>query len=415
MKLKRITGKIRHALWILRKEGPLSLIIITLISIQTRLRRGKSRHKIKLHTVVNYSDAIKTNPSVPIKPWGGSSRKKLRFNWLMPPPGKGSGGHLNIFRFIKYLEGAGHDCRIYLYADAQHGPISGIETVMGNSYPELSAPMEWLEEGDEMADAEAIFCTSWETAYASYNSKLEARRFYFIQDYEPYFYPRGSLSVLAENTYRFGFYGITAGAWLSQKLKKDFGMEADYYSFGSDKSTYHHTNSNKRSEVLFYVRPFTERRGFEIGIMALDIFHQMHPDITINLVGWDVSHYNIPFPYKNLKTLEVSQLNWLYNRCAAGLIISLTNMTLRPLELLSSGTIPVVNDGDNNRLVSNNEYIAYSPNDPPSLAAAMSAVITRDDATKYSRLASDSIAEGGWDKSGEKFVEIVEREIRLDV
>ena len=37
-----------------------------------------------------------------------------------------------------------------------------------------------------------------------------ARRLYFVQDYEPYFYATSSESMLAENTYRFGFTAITA-------------------------------------------------------------------------------------------------------------------------------------------------------------------------------------------------------------
>jgi len=62
--------------------------------------------------------------------------------------------------------------------------------------------------------------------------------------------------------------------------------------------------------------------------MALDLFHQKHPDYIINLAGWDVSDYSLPFPYVNSKTLEIHQLNDLYNKCAAGLVISLTNMSL---------------------------------------------------------------------------------------
>jgi hypothetical protein len=30
-------------------------------------------------------------------------------------------------------------------------------------------------------------------------------------DFEPWFYPMGTDYVLAENTYRFNFYGFTAG------------------------------------------------------------------------------------------------------------------------------------------------------------------------------------------------------------
>ena len=37
---------------------------------------------------------------------------------------------------------------------------------------------------------------------------------YLIQDYEPAFFGVGAEWQLAEDTYRFGFYGLTAGPWL---------------------------------------------------------------------------------------------------------------------------------------------------------------------------------------------------------
>ena len=205
---------------------------------------------------------------------------------------------------------------------------------------------------------------------------------------------------------------VTAGGWLSNKLKTEYGMNTDHFDFGSDGNLYSLLNHNERNEIFCYVRPYTERRGFELAMMTLDIFHQKHPNYVINLAGWDVSGYDIPFPYKNLKTLELDELNDLYNKCIAGLVISLTNMSLMPLELLGSGTIPVVNEGENNRLVSNNSYIAYSANDPASLANELSKVVSRKDSVAYAKNAAASVKMSGWQQSGDKFVSIVERETR---
>ena len=36
-------------------------------------------------------------------------------NWIIPEMGKGSGGHLNIFRFVSFLENMGFHNRIYLF------------------------------------------------------------------------------------------------------------------------------------------------------------------------------------------------------------------------------------------------------------------------------------------------------------
>lgn len=411
---KKIARKAKVALKVLRAEGPLGFTIMGLRFTEKNLQKLSKQPQVKqlIDTRVKYRDALLADYTVARPKWKGTNHATMRFNWLMPPPGKGSGGHLNIFRFIKYLEDAGHDCKIYIYTQHTPGRVNDIRNLMGDSYPQLRADMEWIDSGDEMRNADGIFCTSWETAYASFTAKTIGKRFYFVQDFEPYFYATGSLSVLAENTYRFGFYGVTAGNWLATKLKRDYAMQTDYLDFGSDKSLYNFKNDRPRKEIFFYARPYTERRGFEMGIMALDLFHQKHPEYTINMAGWDVSDYHIPFPYKNLQTLELHQLNDLYNRCAAGLVMSFTNMSLLPLELLGSGTIPVVNDGENNRLVSDNPFIAYAPANPVALARELGRVVERKDSTSYAQKASKSVRLAEWDTSGQKFVAVVERETR---
>lgn len=410
---KNIARRVRIGYKVFRDEGPRLFLVRSLRFFEKKLSSNTPVvHKHGIDTKVKYRDALIADYTAPHHVWTGTDKKSLTLNWLMPPPGKGSGGHMNIYRFMQFLEEAGHTCRIYIYTQNPPGKVGDILNLMGDSYPKLKARMVWIENGNQMEPAEGIFATSWETAYASFNARVLGKRFYFVQDYEPYFYPIGTLSSLAENSYRFGFYGTTAGNWLATKLKQEFGMETDYFDFGSETATYHLDNIGERKEVFFYARPYTERRGFEMGIMALQLFHEKHPEVVINMAGWDVSDYDIPFPYNNLKTLEVEELNEVYNRCAAALVMSLTNMSLLPLELLSSGTIPVVNDGENNRLVSNNPFIAYSPNNPSSLANHLSEIIERPDATTYAQKAVASVQSTTWEASGKKFVRIVEREVR---
>jgi glycosyltransferase involved in cell wall biosynthesis len=412
MGFKSIARKAKVGLRVLREQGVLGLMIVALQFIQKKVSKKHAERIHAIYTKAKYEDIVEADLYKRPKKWPGTDRKSLRLNWLMPPPGRGSGGHLNIFRFIKYLEDAGHECRIYVTTFDKKGSVAAIRAVMGDSYPKVAAPMKWIDGPDEMEEADGILPTSWETAYPAYNFAGTAKRFYFIQDFEPFFYPVGSLYTLAENTYKFGFYGVTAGNWLSTKLRRDYGMQTDNYDFGSESSLYSYANDKPRKEILFYARPYTERRGFEMGIMALDLFHRKHPDFVINMAGYDISSYKIPFTYQNLKTLELEQLNDLYNRCAAGLVMSFTNMSLLPLELLGSGTIPVVNDGENNRLVSDNKYIAYAPADPASIANALSEIVARKDLPDYAKKASESVKATNWDEAGKKFVSIIEREIR---
>lgn len=402
-------SKALSAARIAKKEGMVTLGIKSLQKIQARKAPPQPKHKILF--LVDHKDVLKAD-------WSNKKFEKPKkldkdsftINWVMSPPGKGSGGHQNLFRFIRFLELAGHTCRIYLYSTIDKRTVAEIKQLLKDSYPKTKASIEWLD--GEMAPADAVFATGWETAYPVFNSSLGAQRFYFVQDFEPYFYPIGSEYVLAENTYRFGFCGITAGKWLSTKLHGEYGMDTDHFEFGAEPELYRHDNDARRREIFFYARPVTARRGFELGIMALELFHKKHPEYTINLAGWDVSDYEIPFPHKNLSSLQLDELSPLYNKCAAALVLSLTNMSLLPIELLACGTIPVMNDGPNNRLVSDNEFIAYVSNNPAALSTKLSEIVSRADLPEHARQASRSVANQSWEKSGQKFVSIVEEKLR---
>lgn len=414
--LKKVTRKARVTKDIFREQGALGVTIRSLQFIQKKTNRTPSRlHKI--NSGAHYDEVLATDLSKDANiSWKGTKKPgdRLTINWLMPPPGKGSGGHMTLFRFIRYLELAGHTCQIYFFNPHEKSTVEAVRTIMGDDFPEVRANMQWLKKGEQMAEADAVFATSWQTAYSVRTANINAKKFYFVQDFEPYFYPVGGMYTLAENTYRMGLRGITAGGWLKKKLHDDYGMVTDAFPFGSDSSTYRFDNSAPRKEVVFYARPTTERRAFELGIMALDLFHANHPDYVINLIGWDVSDIKIPFPYKNLGILSPEELNATYNRCAASLVMSMTNMSLLPLELLGSGCIPVVTDGANNRLVSDNKYIAYTMSDPLSLANMLGEVVTRKDLPIYAQKASRSVIKNDWDDAGKVVVSIVEESVATD-
>jgi hypothetical protein len=401
--------RFRAALSILRTQGLRALL--------SRVRdRLSGRHGVR-PSLVRYEDALAVDwgtphPAVthPRKVGGGA----LTVAWIMSPPGETSGGHQNIYRFISYLEEAGHRVRIYLYSANLHISADAVRsmTTASSAFAHNIASVEQYTDAGVADDVDAIFATGWETAYPAFRDRSVARRLYFVQDFEPYFYAVGTESVLAENTYRFGFTAITAGGWLARKLAVEYGMATRSYDFGADRSNYHVVNTGRRNEIFFYARPGTERRGFELGLMALDLFSRERPDYTINMAGWDVSEYSIPFAYRNLGSVPIHELNAVYNRCAAGLVLSMTNMSLLPLELMAAGVIPIVNDGDNNIQVSSNPFIEYSPASPRALADRLISVVDRSDLAEHSKAAADSLGESGWSTSGAQFVTAFESVMR---
>ncbi|MEP7762939.1 glycosyltransferase family 1 protein [Sanguibacter sp. 25GB23B1] len=403
----------------IRREGFRAFTVTALQRSASRLATAVPAERHKIRMLVRYDDALRVDWSRPA-PWQENPRAQgtgpISTAWIMHPPGESSGGHQNIFRFIKYLEDAGHEATVYLYHSHEHGiDAKYLQALVRDSasYPTVRAKFSEYDPAKGVDPRhDAIFATGWETAYPVYLDPSDARRFYFVQDYEPAFYPVGSEHVFAENTYRFGFHGITAGPWLAGRLHDEYGMAADYFAFGADVRHYSYVNTERRKDVFFYARPVTTRRGFEIGVMALELIARERPDLTLHLAGWDVSSYDLPFSYVNHEVMKVTELNELYNRCGAALVLSLTNLSLLPLELLAAGVIPVVNDAPNNTLVSNNPFIEYSEPTPHALARRVLDVLDREDQAEHARAASASTASANWDVSGQQFVSIVERELR---
>ncbi|WDR02942.1 glycosyltransferase family 1 protein [Devosia algicola] len=317
----------------------------------------------------------------------------ITLNWLMTAPNPGSGGHTTIFRIIRYLEANGYHNRVYFY-DARLGSIDQYVHALRDYYG-FHGPVERFD--GSLADAHGVFATSWPTAYASCATPSSGKRFYFVQDYEPDFYAVSTDRILAENTYRMGFHAITAGRWLAEKLGNDFAMNADAFEFGCDTTKYSNRHG-PRNGIAFYARPGTPRRGYELGLLALRSFAAKHPEIDIHLYGEDVGP--LPFRAINHGLVRPEQLNEIYNKCFAGLSLSLTNVSLVPLEMLAAGCIPVLNDAYHNRMVIESPYVHYAAATPQALARSLSEIVDMPDFYTYARAASESQDRLDWESAG---------------
>ena len=313
-----------------------------------------------------------------------------------------------MFRLMAALERAGHRCILYLH-DRHGWSIDQHRRTVRDWWPWVRA--EVRDAADGIDDAHALFATSWQTAYPVLASPAKGARFYLVQDFEPSFYPAGSEALLAEATYSFGFHGVTAGRWLTKLLARDYGMRADHFDFGCDLDRYalDHSLAGERAGVCYFSRPSTPRRAFELGVVALDIFAARHPEIDIHLFGESAAR--LPFAATHHGLLTPDQLSRLYNRCIAGLILSATNVSLVPLEMLAAGCIPVVNDAEHNRVVLDNPEVAYAAPTPFDLADALAGLVARPAAER--RAAADaaaaSVQGASWDDAGAAVERIVRR------
>lgn len=277
-------------------------------------------------------------------------------NWVIPEPGIGGGGHINIFRFVTRLQKLGFRNRIYLLYPGQFTSDKKCENFLEKYYEIDCSDIEVHIHLSDMEYAHGIIATSWQTAYAVKRFNNVISKFYFVQDYEPLFFPVGSKYTFAENTYRFGFRGITAGDWLKDKLHEEFGMVTDSFSFSYDRELY--VPGQKRdgkNRVFFYARPYTARRAFEFGMVVLTEVAKRIPRFEVVFAGEDISKYKIDFKHVNAGIVPLSELSDLYAQCDMCLVLSNTNLSLLPLEIMASNSVAVCTRGANSEWLVNDD------------------------------------------------------------
>lgn len=374
------------------------LVAEGLAGIAERLRRVTAEWLIPENPLppVKAADVLAANLSCPFQPVIPKAvpGQPIILNWVTVPAGPGAGGHTTMYRIIRYLEAHGYVNRVYFY-NVYRGDHRYYESVARNSYG-FHGPVLAVDEGLE--DAHAVVATSWATAYPVFNSRCNGKRFYFVQDFEPYFYPAGTWNLLAENTYRMGFHAITIGRCFAQKLNAEFGMKVDSFKYGCDISQYRRLQNSRRSDVVFYARRETARRGFELGLMALQLFASKRPDIKIHIYGDKMG--KLPFAFVDHGHVTPDELNDIYNRCYAGLSLSFTNVSLVALEMLAAGCIPVVNDTVQVRTDLDNPFARYTPAYPQALASELEAVVSTADFDLLSGAAAASVHSTTWDDAG---------------
>jgi len=337
---------------------------------------------------------------------------QISINWVMPPPAPESGGHINIFRFVRGLEARGFDCRVVVCNDGIGNPISTNPDLLFSQinewYGDFSGQVSY---SNNMPCATITMATGWQSAYAVKQFRSTAHKTYFVQDFEPSFYPVGAQSLFAEETYKFGFTAFTAGSWLSDLLRSQYGMKAYPVSFSYDMSLYyqHPCKDKSVTHLLCYVRPTTERRGWELVNQTLALLHKRMPEVRFILVGGEVDKSQCHYPAFNPGSVQLSELGQLYSQCKAALILSCTNLSLLPLEVMACGVPVISNKGKNVEWLLNSQNAVLADSNPEAMVNAVMDVLELPE-DEHNRLVSQSIAfarRSDWDKEFDKLAKII--------
>lgn len=330
----------------------------------------------------------------------------LTIGWACMPPRAGSGGHTTLFRMVAAAERRGHKCVIFIYDRDTEDVDRHIRTIRA-AWPGLQAEVRSARPTIDGVDV--VVASSWESAHVvARRAGNDIPRCYFIQDYEPFFYARGPLWEIAEDSYNFGFTMIALGNMVAASLEAFAGVKASaIVPFGCDTDVYSESRSGHgaRNGVVFYAKKRDDRRGYWLAKEALQLFHKAHPDQQIHIVGDTPNRWAIPVTVHG--SISPQALSALYNSALAGLALSYTNVSLAPDEMLSAGAIPVVNDSPMARLSLSPSGPVWVPSTPQGIADGLAKVVAmHEDELVRRRTYANSFP--GWEAAGDRLVDVVE-------
>ncbi len=316
------------------------------------------------------------------------------------------GGIYTIFRFIEKASIDGTHNRIIIY-DKPSFDFIKLEQEIKEHFPRLTN-YEFIifdhanQHVDELPESDIAFCSFWVSAYLLLKFNKTKRKYYFIQDYEPLFYPGGSTYALAESTYRFGFRGLVNTPGLLAAVNQRHGMEGISFIPAVDQAMYHPDpdKNNKRTKIFFYARPKNPRNAFNLGITIIQQLLDKYGDsIEIVTAGaeWEESAYDLKGKITNLGLLKsINEVAELYRSSDIGFCYMLSkHPSYQPFEFMASGMATVTNNNEDNLwMLKDGDNCLLSEPSAAAMAEKISLLI--DDKKLRQRIAKNGLVTLGY-------------------
>jgi O-antigen biosynthesis protein len=306
-------------------------------------------------------EVLRDGPAPPAG--GGAPAASLQVGVVVPQFRRGSGGHATIANLIRGLEDRGHQCTVWVVDE--EGRHAGQDDAQVDAlWDEFFGPVQGpVRLGlDDWEGADVVMATGWQTVPSVLRLPSARARAYLVQDHEPEFYATSAERAWAAWTYEQGMHCIAASPWLASLLRERYGARASSFDLGVDHELYRPLPTHRRDDlVLFYARAVTPRRAVPLGVLALQELNRRRPGVEIALFG-EARKVRTPFPHRHLGVLEGDALAHAYASAAVGVVLSMTNPSLVPQEMLACG-LPCVD------LASDSMLATFGRDGPITLAA----------------------------------------------
>lgn len=202
---------------------------------------------------------------------------------------------------------------------------------------------------DQVPACDVAIATLWATAYSVAQFPHAKRRAYLIQDYEPMFYPAGTLYALAEESYRLGLYGLCNTQHMLDIYRDKYGGSGEFFMPAVDSSVFYADGSrNERTTddvatVFLYARPGHFRNCWELASLALEeLKARLGDKVRIITAGSWSRPGGLTSSVEHLGLLDYRETGNVYRRCDIGIALTVSeHPSYLPLEFMACG-VPVV-------------------------------------------------------------------------
>ncbi len=243
---------------------------------------------------------------------------------------------------------------------------------------------------------------------------------YFVQDYEPYFYSYGEDYILAKETYNFGYHIVSLGKWNLKKIKEENSGKnsiLNFIEFPYEKKEYPNIERNyssyeekKEIKLCVYVKSDSKRIPYVIEHILKKLKFELKEkkNINLNITYFGNENYLKLSEGRSLGKITKEQLLKLYRESDFGMCASLTNISLVPYEMMSTG-LPVIEfmEGSFTSFFSEKSAILTDFNYKTLLERMIYYIENPALITKCCKSAKIELETLSWQKSGIQFLEIL--------
>ncbi len=280
-----------------------------------------------------------------------------RITWFVPYFRHPYGGVHTILRFGHQLRtryGVQSQYVIYDNPHASAQEMDGRARVIYDMPPESFRVLRTQEEMSTLPECDLAIATFWRSAYLVLKHPRARAGAYFVQDFEPLFYPAGTLYGLAEQSYRLGLYGLFNTRGLYEYVTSHYPMTGTWFEPTVESELFYARRPARTGPVriFFYGRPSVDRNAFDLGLAVLrQLKRELGEAVEILTAGelWNPEDYGVRGLIRNLGVLPYEKTADLYREVDVGLCFMFTkHPSYLPLEMMACGVTVVTNDNPAN-------------------------------------------------------------------